>query len=135
MCSKFHVPLAALEAKIWLFYYPPYSTFSSFFSFSFNESWSIRIRRLKKAAYVKHFFISFTFINTKRNKKKTKKKRKNIFSKNVYTIEAIQWTYIIYLILLADFFHTLFICLDNFFWLEIANISVTVIARCSSKEK
>ena len=76
-------------------------------------------------------------INTKRKKRKRKKKGKTC-SKNVYTIEAIQWTFVVYLILFTDFFHAVFICLNYFYFYffflpEIDNISFSTIARCSSK--
>ena len=137
MCSKFHVYSCSRswDMMSFIIHLLPDLLLSIFpFFFFFNESWSIRIQRLKEAAHVKHFFISFTIINTKR-KEKWKRKGKT-FYKNVYIIEAIQWTFIVYLILFTDFFHALlYLSRHFFFWPEIANYSFSAIARCSSKEK
>ena len=53
-------------------------------------------------------------------------------------MEAIQWTFMVYLILFTDFFNALLYLSFYFpfiFKPEIANISFPVVARCSSKEK
>ena len=53
-------------------------------------------------------------------KEKKRKKKETSFLKNVYTMEAIQWTLIVYLILFTEFFSRP-ICLDNsFFYLKLS---------------
>ena len=138
MCSKFHVYSCS---RSWDIHLLPHLLLS-LFSF-FNDSWSIRIQMLKKAAHVKHFFILFTFINTKR---KQWKKKEKPFIKNVHTMEAVHWIFIVYLILFTEFFRlfnlvyslfsrTFLIVSTIFFWPEVAKISFSAIARYSSKEQ
>ena len=112
------------------YYHVFYSPFYSFL----NDSWSTRLQRLKKAAHVEHFFLFYLLSLHK--KEKLKKKRKKTFYKKCSHNGSYSMNIHRLFNLFTDFFHALFyLSRQFFFWPEIANISFSAIARCSSKEK